>query len=129
MVVEVGKVFSSSCRCGYHCALRWSIAMMARHTIFACSALLFACTGSAASAGQPWHWGHAGHWHAIRHAIYELENRIALLQADPEIDDGYKAPVISRARADTFRLRRQLGPAQWRWVSPCCYGRRSIYIR
>ena len=48
------------------------------------------------------------HWRATRAAIYELENRIAFLEADPEIDDGYKAPIIVRARADICGLRATL---------------------
>jgi hypothetical protein len=58
-----------------------------------------------------------------------LENRIAFLEADPEIDDGYKAPIIGNAWADILRLGATLRPARWRWAVPCCYARRPIYIR
>jgi len=103
--------------------------MTTRHAIFAATALLLACIGSSAMAGQYWHRGHGGDWHATHHAIYELENGVALLEADPETDDGYKAPVITRARADVSRLRATLPRAEWRSASPCCYSRAPIYIR
>jgi len=86
-----------------------------------------------------WHHGHGPHWRAIHGAIYEQENRIAFLEADPEIDDGYKAPIITGARHDVRWLRAKLPPAhghygRWaspygRWASPCCYSRRPIHIR
>jgi hypothetical protein len=108
----------------------WSVAMTARFAIFACSALLLvAGLESPATAGQLWSRNHGGHWRETRHAIYELENRIAFLEADPEIDDGYKAPIITGARAAVFKLRRTLRPPEWRWVNACCYSRRPIHIR
>jgi hypothetical protein len=107
---------------------QWSIAMSGR-AIFACIALLLASGVSPAAAKPFWHGGHGGHWRATHAAIYELENRIAFLEADPEIDDGYKAPIIITARADILRLRATLRPAHWRWASPCCYSRRPIHIR
>ena len=109
--------------------------MMRKRVVFACTALLLAATVSPAMA-HDWHfwhwgqhWGHGGHWRAVHGAIYASENRIAFLEADPEIDDGYKAPIITRAHADILRLRATLHPARWRWASPCCYGRRPIHIR
>jgi hypothetical protein len=83
---------------------------------------------SPAAAGDHWRHRH-GERYATRHAIYELENRIAFLEANPEIDDGYKGPIITQARADILRLRAGLRPATWRWASPCCYSRRPIHIR
>lgn len=102
--------------------------MTPRHAIFGGAALLLVCSGAPAMAGQDGYWGH-GHWRAARHAIYDLENGIAFLEADPEIDDGYKAPVVSGNRADVSRLRATLPGAHWRWTRPCCYSRRAIYIR
>jgi hypothetical protein len=107
---------------------QWSIAMNGR-AMFACIALLLASGVSPAAAKPFWHGGHGGHWRATHAAIYELENRIAFLEADPEIDDGYKAPIIITARAEILRLRATLRPAHWRWASPCCYSRRPIHIR
>jgi hypothetical protein len=100
-----------------------------RGVLFASIALVLACVGSPATAGQHWRTGHAGDWRATHHAIYELENLIAFLEADPATDDGYKAPIINRARAEISRLQASLGRPQWRWPTPCCYGRRPIYIR
>ena len=54
---------------------------------------------------------------------------IAFLEADPQTDDGYKAPIITKARAEIRRLQATLGPPQWRWTTPCCYSRKPIYIR
>ncbi len=70
-----------------------------------------------------------GDWRATRHAIYELENLIAFLEADPQTDDGYKAPIITRARAEILRLQATLERPQWRWTTPCCYSRRPLSIR
>ena len=105
--------------------------MTRRRVVFACTILLLAVGISPAMAHQwhGWRWGHGGHWRVTHGAIYASENRIAFLEADPEIDDGYKVPIITRARADILRLRATLHPARWRWASPCCYGRRPIHIR
>ena len=94
--------------------------------IFAC---LFAAGLSPARAQDAWYFGHDWQWQAAHQAIYDLGNRIAYLQADPEIDDGYKGPIISAAHAEMLRLRAELPPAHWRWSVPCCYSRRPIHIR
>jgi hypothetical protein len=107
----------------------WSTPMTARLGIFACCALLLTGLPSPAAAGQHWRFGHGGAWRQTHQAIYERENRIAFLEADPEIDDGAKAPIVTRVRAEVTQLRATLRPPQWRWVSPCCYSRRPIYIR
>ncbi len=103
--------------------------MTMRRVLFPCIALLLACIGTPATAGQCRHDADPGCWRATHHGIYELENLIALLEADPQTDDGYKAPIVTRARADILRLRATLYPGQWRWPTPCCYSRRPIYIR
>ncbi len=103
--------------------------MPRRIAFFVCMTLVMAGGVSPAAAKPWWHHGYGGHWRATRAAIYERENRIAYLEADPEIDDGYKAPIISKARAEVRELRRALPPAHWRWASPCCYSRRPIHIR
>jgi len=102
--------------------------MTIRLADFACAALAFACLASPAAADQHWRWSH-GDWRETRAAIYELESRIARLEADPAVDDGYKAPIIARVRADILKLRATLPPARWRWTDPCCYSRKAIYIR
>jgi hypothetical protein len=58
-----------------------------------------------------------------------LENRIARLEADPQMDDGFRAPIIEAARREIRRLQATLAPAYWRWTDSCCYGRRPIHIR
>lgn len=103
--------------------------MTCRAGAFAGVALVLAWASSPAAAHELWRHDHGRHWHASRAAMYELGNRIAFLEADPEIDDGYKAPIIVKARADINELRSTLHPAHWRWANPCCYSRRPIRIR
>ena len=110
--------------------------MAMRRTVFACAVVactagLLAGIGTPATAEQHWHSGHGdrGHWRETHRAIYKLENLIGRLEADPSTDDGYKAPIISRARADIMRLRATLEPPRWRWTAPCCYSRKPIFIR
>jgi hypothetical protein len=94
------------------------------------TALAVVCGLSPAFADD-WSWG-AGHgerWYAVRHDIYELENKIARLEADPQMDDGFRAPIVASARREIRRLQASLAPAHWRWTDPCCYGRRPIHIR
>lgn len=81
------------------------------------------------TAAEPyWRGGH-GHWRATHNAIYERENHIAYLEADPAIDDGYRGPVIMGSRGEILWLRSTLPPAQWRWISACCYSRKPLHIR
>lgn len=68
-------------------------------------------------------------WFATRHAIVERHDAIALLEANPDTDDGYKAPIITRARREIGRLQATLERPQWRYVTPCCYSRPPIRIR
>jgi len=103
--------------------------MTCRAAVFAGVALVLAWASSPAAAHESWRQGHGGHWRATRGAIYEMGNRIAFLEADPEIDDGYKGPIIIRARANINELRATFRPAYCRWASPCCYSRRPIRIR
>jgi hypothetical protein len=109
--------------------------MTTKRDAFACAGFLLALSALPAMADD-WYDGPTERWYdANRHrrathgAIYELETRIAFLEANPEIDDGYKAPIINGARADILRLRATLRPPQWRWASPCCYSRKPIHVR
>lgn len=68
-------------------------------------------------------------WFAARHAIEERHDAIALLEANPDTDDGYKAPIITRARREIWRLQATLERPSWRHVTPCCYSRPPIRIR
>jgi hypothetical protein len=103
--------------------------MTARLAIFAGAALILACAASPVWAGKNEYPRHGGHWRATHEVIYGQENEIALLEADPYVDDGYKAPIIAGDRADISRLHAMLPPARWRWTIPCCYSRRPIHIR
>ena len=102
--------------------------MTLRRIVYACAAFALACSVAEAGEKPVWHGGH-GHWRMTHAAIYQLENRVAYLEADPQIDDGYKAPIIPAARSDIRQLRATLSPAHWRWASPCCYSRKPIHIR
>ncbi len=102
---------------------------MPARALFPPIALAAALVGSPAAAGDYWPAAHADQWYAVRQGIYDLENTISGLEAHPQVDDGYRAPIIRHARRDIWRLRAQIAPAQWRWPSPCCYSRKPIYIR
>lgn len=105
--------------------------MTVPRAILACLAVLLAAIASPATAGEQRHEISAldiDAWRAVHAGIYEGENLIALLEANPHTDDGYKAPIIGRARADIGRLNATLPRPQWRWTNPCCYSRSPIYI-
>lgn len=103
--------------------------MSMSRTVALCTVLVFSCMGSAAQAGQYFKAVQDDQWYATHHAIYELENLIAFVEADPQTDDGYKAPIVTKARAEILRLQATLPRAEWRWRTPCCYSRKPIYIR
>jgi hypothetical protein len=107
------------------------MAMTDRRVVLACTALLLAASVAPAMAQDYWYgyWHHSPRWRAVDGGIYQLNNRIAFLEANPEIDDGYKGPIITGARRDIRRFNATLHPAQWEWPTPCCYGRRPIHIR
>ncbi len=105
--------------------------MSPRLAAFSCAALILASAAVPAHAGEHWHKARAADfdsWRAAHEAVYGRENLIAFLEADPQTDDGYKAPIIARARAETRRLQAVLGRPLWRWPTSCCYGRRQIYV-
>ena len=101
---------------------------MTMRSVLALTALTLVCAVSPALA-DGWFERHGDRWYAIHRDIYELENRIARLEADPRMDDGYRAPIIEAARREIRRLQATIAPAYWRWTDPCCYGRRPIHIR
>jgi len=61
--------------------------------------------------------------------IYGLTNLITYLEANPDVDDAFKGPIISKARAKIRHLRAALGPAPPVTTTPCCYSRRPLHIR
>src|ERR1700742_333837 len=69
---------------------------------------------------------HDTSWRDVHRGIYQLGNRIALLQADPELDHDQKGPVITKARVEIRRLNARLHAPGWRWGVPCCYSRKPI---
>ena len=99
--------------------------MSRRHGLSLCMLLVFVGVGSPVVAEAD----EFADADSTRQAIYQLENMIAFLEADPQTDDGYKAPIIRKARAEIRRLQATLAPAQWRWTTPCCYSRPPISIR
>ena len=101
---------------------------MTTRGVFAVTALALICAASPALADGCSE-GHGDRWYAVHRDIYELENRIARLEADPKMDDGYRAPIIEAARREIRRLEATLPPAYWRWTDPCCYGRKPIHLR
>jgi hypothetical protein len=93
----------------------------------ALSAMAFAANTSPALAGcggpsyRCWWKGH--------HVIYHMQNRIAYLEANPDIDDSFKGPVITHLHHQVLRIRAKIGPRWPVWPTPCCYSRKPIYIR
>jgi hypothetical protein len=101
--------------------------MTIRHMLYLCGILAFAGMSSPAAAqcdDQPDYC-----WYRAHHVIAHMENRIAYLEADPNADDAYKGPIIDRLHHRVLRLRAAIGPRWPHWPTPCCYGRRPIYIR
>jgi len=89
---------------------------------------LIGCFASPAAAGQATVIG--GGCHAcVRHAINARTSLIAYLEANPDIDEGDKGPVITRARLEIRRLQAMLRPQIQDWRDPCCYSRKPLYIR
>jgi hypothetical protein len=106
----------------------WRVAIMTVvRTVLLCSLLALVCGVSPALAGcnEPTDqcWGHK------HHRITHMENRIAYLEADPDVDDGDKGPVIDHLRRKIMRTRAAIGPRWPHWPSPCCYSRKPIHIR
>ena len=65
----------------------------------------------------------------IRDAIYADTKLIAHLEANPDVDEAFKGPIVLAARADVHRLRKILGPGERISAAPCCYFRKRLYVR
>ena len=65
----------------------------------------------------------------IRDAIYANTKLIAHLEANPDVDESDKGPIIVGARAEIHYLRRILGPVHRITAGQCCYSRKPIYVR
>jgi hypothetical protein len=65
----------------------------------------------------------------IRDAIYADTKLIAHLEANPDVNEAFKGPIVLAARADVHRLRKILGPGERISAAPCCYFRKRLYVR
>ena len=65
----------------------------------------------------------------IRDAIYANTRLIAHLEANPDVDEAFKGPIVLNARADIHYWRRVLGPGVRISAAPCCYSRKRMYVR
>lgn len=104
--------------------------MRTRRILFLCgtmalSVMVFAANTSPALAGCSR--GDRCWWRA-HHVIYHKHNRIAYLEANPDVDDSFKGPVITRLHYNMHRIRAKVGPRWPVWPTPCCYSRKPIYI-
>ena len=99
----------------------------------------FAAAPAPARAGDFWACTDTAYW-CTRDAIYAQFRRIARLEADPDIDEGVKGPLITAARAEIHRLRATISeppPRAWATIAsplperpaPCCYKRKPLYLR
>ena len=101
--------------------------------------LAFAFAAAPAGAGDSWGCTDTVYW-CTRDAIYVQFKLIARLEADPDVDEGVKGPLITAARAEIHRLRATISePPPYAWATigtplregraPCCYTRKSLYLR
>jgi len=104
-----------------------------------CVVLSFAFAAAPARAGDSWGCNDTAYW-CTRDAIYAQFKLIARLEANPDIDEGVKGPLITAARAEIHRLRSTISeppPHAWATIAsplregpaPCCYTRKSLYLR
>jgi hypothetical protein len=104
-----------------------------------CLVLGFAFAAAPARAGDFWGCSDTPYW-CTRDAIYVQFRRIARLEADPDVDEGVKGPLITAARAEIHRLRATLSeppPHAWATIgtpllarpASCCYTRKRLYLR
>src|ERR1700722_4032078 len=102
-------------------------------------AFAFAAAPAPARAGDFWGCSDTAYW-CTRDAIYAQFRRIARLEADPDVDEAVKGPLIATARAEIHRLRSTINeppPHAWATIAsplregpaPCCYTRKSLYLR
>jgi hypothetical protein len=102
-------------------------------------AFAFAAAPALARAGDWWGCSDTAYW-CTRDAIYAQFKLIARLEADPDVDEGVKGPMITSARAEIHRLRATISdppPHAWATIgtplregpAPCCYTRKSLHLR
>jgi hypothetical protein len=101
--------------------------------------LAFAAAPVPARAGDFWGCADTPYW-CTRDAIYAQFKLIARLEADPDVDEAVKGPLITAARAEIHRLRATISeppPHEWTTIgspfhqalTPCCYTRKPLYLR
>jgi hypothetical protein len=101
--------------------------------------LVFALAAAPARAGDSWGCNDTAYW-CTRDAIYAQFKLIARLEANPDVDEAVKGPLISAARAEIHRLRATISeppPHAWATIGtplperpvPCCYARKPLYFR
>jgi hypothetical protein len=93
-----------------------------------CFVFLLAAIITPARAGDFFQDGVFCYW-CIRDAIYANTKLIAHLEANPDVDEAVKGPIIFAAHAEIHRLRRLIGPIGDTGALPCCYSRKPIYVR
>jgi hypothetical protein len=104
-----------------------------------CVVLSFAFATAPARAGDSWGCSDTAYW-CTRDAIYAQFKLIARLEANPDIDEGVKGPLITAARAEIHRLRATISeppPRAWATIAsplperpaPCCYSRKPLHLR
>jgi hypothetical protein len=102
-------------------------------------AFAFAAAPAPARAGDFWGCSDTPYW-CTRDAIYVQFRRIARLEADPDVDEGVKGPLITAARAEIHRLRATINeppPHAWATIGTplregpwtCCYTRKPLHLR
>src|ERR1700719_5375995 len=102
-------------------------------------AFAFAAAPAPARAGEFWSCSDTSYW-CTRDAIYAQFRRIARLEADPDVDEAVKGPLITAARTEIRRLRATITeppPHAWATIGTplregpwtCCYTRKSLYLR
>ena len=92
-----------------------------------CFVFVLAAIVTPARAGDFFQEGVLCYW-CIRDAIYADTTLIAHLEANPDVDDAVKGPIIVATHADIHRLRRLIGPIGDTGAFPCCYSRRPLFI-
>jgi len=92
-----------------------------------CTGFVLCGIAAPAVAGELWQAETPCYW-CVRDAVYDDLALIARLEANPDLDEGFKGPQITAARAAVHRLRATLGPLQQTGTEPCCYSRRPLYI-
>jgi len=113
---------------GYDEALAFALRFAMKPVWLACALMLCGFVVSPATAGDNWRAVDFCYWCSDDN-IYGLTSLINYLEANPDIDEGIKGPVITAARAKILWLRTTLPAPQPMMTTPCCYSRKPLIIR